>query len=43
MNCTDAGKLGAIARNKNLSPKRRKEISVKANLAKKSLAEGKKI
>jgi hypothetical protein len=35
MNCTEAGKLGAIARNKKLSPEERKAISIKANLAKK--------
>lgn len=34
MNCTEAGKLGAIARNKNLSKERRLEISRKANEAK---------
>ena len=34
MNCTEAGKLGSIARNKNLSAKRRKEISQLANKAK---------
>jgi hypothetical protein len=41
MNCTEAGKLGAIARNKNLSKKRRLEISRKANEAKRLKALGK--
>ena len=31
MNCTDAGKLGGLARAKNLSKKRRMEISRLAN------------
>ena len=35
MNCTEAGKLGGIARAKKLSKDRRLEISRKANDAKK--------
>lgn len=34
MNCTEAGKLGGLARKEKLSPKRRKEISIAANKAK---------
>jgi len=39
MNCTEAGRLGGIARAKKLSKKRRKEISVLANKSKKSNGE----